>query len=69
MTSFADTPAPGAGPLIARLIRGVLALGAVVNFLLTGVGTGISFLVKMLLARKMARTNSACMHTPWVGRR
>jgi O-antigen/teichoic acid export membrane protein len=53
MTLSADPPAGSLAGLLTRFRTGPLARGAVLNLVITGFGTGISFLVQMLLARKL----------------
>lgn len=53
VTTSANPPIGDLRTLLARVRNGPLARGALLNLLITGVGTGISFLVQLLLARKL----------------
>jgi len=53
VTAPTDSPTGVFSTLAAQVRQSTLARGAIVNVLITGIGIGISFLVQILLARKL----------------
>ena len=53
MTAPSDSPTGVFSTLAAQVRQSTLARGAILNVLITGIGIGISFLVQILLARKL----------------